>query len=126
MSNTSHEQHKFVTTSEGASVTIRDASGEDIGALERLSELDSSRLPEGPMVVAEVGHHVRAAYSLSEGRAIADPFHRTQELVALLELRAGQLNGAGKLGRGRRRSTAPQPPGFGLAFLPPRLGRRAV
>jgi hypothetical protein len=77
------------------------------------------------MVVAEVADEVRAAYSIREGRAIADPFHRTMELVALLELRAGQLNGSGGR-RGKRRSAAPQPPGFGLAFIPSLLGRRAV
>lgn len=126
MSNTSPHPDEFVTTTGAADIQLRAASGDDLRALRRLAQLDSSRLPDGPIVVAEVANEVRAAYSISEGRAIADPFHRTKELVALLELRAGQLNGSGKRGRGKRRSAAPQPPGFGHAFLPRRLVRRVV
>jgi hypothetical protein len=43
------------------------------------------------MVVAEVDGEIRAAVSLSDGTAIADPFHRTADLVALAETRAHQL-----------------------------------
>ncbi|MGH2993160.1 MAG: hypothetical protein ACRDL1_06460 [Solirubrobacterales bacterium] len=78
-------------------MTIRDAAGDDLGALERLAQLDSSPLPELPIMLAEAGGEVRAAYSLSEGRAIADPFHRTAELVELLELRAGQAGTNGRV-----------------------------
>jgi hypothetical protein len=77
---------------DAAGVTIRDAVRHDLDALERLAQLDSARRPDYPLVVAEVGGELRAAYSLSEARSIADPFHRTAELVALLELHARQVD----------------------------------
>jgi hypothetical protein len=77
---------------DAAGVTIRDAARSDLGALERLAQLDSARRPDYPLIVAEVGGELRAAYSLSETRSIADPFHRTAELVALLELHARQVD----------------------------------
>jgi hypothetical protein len=77
---------------DAAGVTIRDAVRNDLGALERLAQLDSARRPDYPLIVAEVGGELRAAYSLSEARSIADPFHRTAELVALLELHARQVD----------------------------------
>lgn len=104
MSNTAHLNSALVRLeADAAGVTIRDAAGDDLGALEHLAQLDSSRLPELPVVLAEVGGEVRAAYSLSEGRAIADPFHRTAELVALLELRAGQAVTNGSVNVDRKR-----------------------
>ena len=97
----------------GASgVTIRDAVRNDVGALERLAQRDSARRPDYPLIVAEVGGELRAAYSLSEARSIADPFHRTAELVALLEVHARQVdpevNGGARAAFGSRspRSTA--------------------
>jgi hypothetical protein len=77
---------------DAAGVTIRDAVRNDVDALERLAQLDSARRPDYPLIVAEVGGEVRAAYSLSEGRSIADPFHRTAELVALLEVHSRQVD----------------------------------
>ena len=120
MSNTDATHHNLVLPAE---VTIRAATADDRAELERLAGLDSTRLPAGPMLVAEVGDEFRAAYSVSERRAIANPFRRTAELVELLAMRARQLNG-GK--RRRRRSAAPQPPGLGLGFPPPRLDRRTA
>jgi hypothetical protein len=120
MSNTDHTNYEVVLPDE---VTIRPASGDDRAELNRLAELDSTRLPVGPMLVAKVGDEFRAAYSVTEQRAIANPFRRTAELVELLATRAKQLNGGG---RWRRRSPAPQPPGLGLRFPPPKLDRRAA
>jgi hypothetical protein len=91
MSNTSSLNSELVLLDADASeVTIRDAAGDDLRALQRLAQLDSARLPEFPIVVAESGGELRAAYSITEERAIADPFHRTAELVELLELHAGR------------------------------------
>ena len=42
--------------------------------------------------MAEVDGRVLAALPLRDGRALADPFRRTADLVALLELRAAQLD----------------------------------
>ncbi len=73
-------------------VTIRMAGPADGPALNRLAQLDS-RSPRKPvpMLVAEVGGELRAALPLDAGPAIADPFHRTAELVAILAERARQL-----------------------------------
>jgi hypothetical protein len=43
--------------------------------------------------VAEVDGELRAAMSLSDGRTIADPFHNTTDLVALLRVHAAQIRG---------------------------------
>jgi hypothetical protein len=74
-----------------AAVTIRRDTVDDEVALRRLAQLDSTRLPDGPFLVAEVDTTMLAAVSLSTGESFADPFRRTLELRALLELRAGQL-----------------------------------
>jgi hypothetical protein len=44
------------------------------------------------MLVAAVAGEPRAALPLNGGPVLADPFHRTAELVSLLEMRAAQLN----------------------------------
>jgi hypothetical protein len=125
MSNIGSDYEAFVVAPNAAGVTIREATGDDHEALARLAQLDSTRLPGGPMVIAEVHGELRAAYSLSEGRTIADPFHRTAELIDLLMLRANHLNGGTR--RTKRASAAPQPPGLGLALAPRGLlGRRAA
>jgi hypothetical protein len=73
-------------------VTIRMSVPADATALVRLAELDSARPPKAvEMLVAEVGGELRAAVPLDGGRAIADPFERTAELVAILTQRARQL-----------------------------------
>jgi hypothetical protein len=73
-------------------VTIRMAESGDAGALSRLAQLDSAPSPTPvPMLVAEVGGELRAALPLDGGPAIADPFQRTAELVAILGERARQL-----------------------------------
>jgi hypothetical protein len=73
-------------------LTIRMAVSADATALRRLAQLDSAPPPEPVrMLVAEVGGELRAAFPLDGGRAIADPFRRTAELVAILAERARQL-----------------------------------
>jgi hypothetical protein len=71
------------------SLTIRLAYAEDYPALARLAELDSADgVPSRPLLIAEVGGKPRAALSLSDGSSIADPFHPTEEILALLGMRA--------------------------------------
>ncbi|HEY6780966.1 MAG TPA: hypothetical protein VI111_08435 [Thermoleophilaceae bacterium] len=72
-------------------VTVRHATVADAPALARLAALDSTNPPRGPALIAEVGSRPLAALPLGSGRPVADPFEPTAELVALLELRAAQL-----------------------------------
>src|SRR5215217_6875017 len=84
------------------SVLIRAARGSDGPALERLAELDSARVPEGELLVAESGGRLVAALAPASGRRIADPFRRTADVVALLELRAGGSRGRDRRGLAER------------------------
>jgi hypothetical protein len=72
-----------------APITIRRGYADDDLALIRLAALDSAvRPPPRPLLLAEVGGEVRAALSLSDGSAIADPFFPTLHLVSLLRVHA--------------------------------------
>src|SRR4051812_5102087 len=61
---------------------------DDAAALNGLAALDSARPLDGDALVALVDETPVAAISVADGRAIADPFRRTADLVALLKLRA--------------------------------------
>ena len=71
-------------------IVIRDARPHDAEALARLSHLDGKTAPSGRVVVASVRGRLQAAVG-ADGHAISDPFTPTDELVALLRLRARQL-----------------------------------
>jgi hypothetical protein len=73
---------------------IREATAADQRALSVLAQLDSRPRPHGRALVAEVDGRIEAALAIESGRAIADPFERTAELVSLLETRAAQLRAA--------------------------------
>jgi hypothetical protein len=76
-------------------ITIRWAGPADHGALTALAALESRPLPRAPLLVAERDGAVLAALPVGVGApALADPFTRSAELVALLELRAEQLRRA--------------------------------
>jgi hypothetical protein len=77
--------------SEASAVVIRASRADEARALADLALLDEAELPVGPALVAEVDGSIQAALPLDGGRAIADPFRRTSDLVALLEERASQL-----------------------------------
>jgi hypothetical protein len=76
------------------SISLRIAGPFDRPALDRLAALDSARTLRGPILVAETGGALRAALSLTDDRAVADPFAPTAELVELLRTRAALLRGA--------------------------------
>jgi hypothetical protein len=78
------------TISDLQPLVIRPADERDRLSLNRLAGRDSSTVPAGELLVAEVGGELHAAVSIETGAAIADPFRRTRELVALLRLRAEQ------------------------------------
>jgi hypothetical protein len=92
-------------------IVIRQSRPEDERALERLAGLDSAAVPAAPILVAEADGALRAALSLHDGAVIANPFHRTAPLVALLTARAEQLRGErpGRRWRSRFRLGAAQP-----------------
>jgi hypothetical protein len=72
-------------------LTIRTATAADAAALDRLAQLDSRVLPAAPHLLAESGGRLIAAVSARDGDAVADPFVRSSDAVALLRRRAGQL-----------------------------------
>jgi hypothetical protein len=84
-------------------VVIRAARGSDGPALERLAQLDSQRRPSGELLVGERDGELVAAYSPSTHAVVADPFRRTADVVALLE-----LHGAPRSRRNRRRKALPR------------------
>jgi hypothetical protein len=81
------------------SMTIRRSDAGDLGSLALLAALDSAPKPAGPMLVAESDGRLLAAVPFGGGRAIADPFAPTAEAVALLELRARQIEVAADRGQ---------------------------
>ncbi|HKP89491.1 MAG TPA: hypothetical protein VJT75_05895 [Thermoleophilaceae bacterium] len=83
-------------------VTVRLAADGDDRSLERLAQLDSASPPTGPTLVAEFGGELVAALALDSGRAIADPFRHTLEVVRELQSQAAELS----RGRSRSRRTA--------------------
>ena len=83
-----------------SNITVRYAVAADLSQINRLAELDSATPPRGPALVAEADSRMLAALPLGSGRPIADPFEPTAEIVALLELRAEQLNDGASERRG--------------------------
>lgn len=72
-------------------IVIRFSERGDERALARLAGRDSKSVPNGALLVAEADGEVRAAVTLDGRGNISDPFHRTAELVRLLDLRRSQL-----------------------------------
>ena len=70
-------------------LVLRPAISADSPELERLAALDSARPLTGDVLVAAAGGELRAALSLETGRAVADPFWPSGELVELLRAAAG-------------------------------------
>jgi hypothetical protein len=75
------------------SIVIRPFADSDAQAVRAVAQRDSSVVPAGMLLVAEVGGRVRAVLSLHTGEVIADPFAPSKEVVDLLRARARQLNG---------------------------------
>jgi hypothetical protein len=71
-------------------ITIRPAYADDQVSLARLAALDSADgVPPTPLLIAEVDGELRAALSLRDRTAIADPFYPTADIVELLHAHAG-------------------------------------
>lgn len=78
-----------------ATLTVRLAArAGDEAELRRVAELDSTRAPEGRVLVAELDGRVVAWLEPASRRTAADPFVPTAEAVDVLRLRAAQLRPA--------------------------------
>jgi len=75
-------------------IAIRHAADADARALADLALLDDRAPLTGPALIAEVDGVARAALDLHDGSVAADPFVRTAELVALLQLHARGTRGS--------------------------------
>jgi hypothetical protein len=65
-------------------VTIRPSRSEDAAGIRRLAALDSAPVPRGRLLLAEAEGRLLAAVPIPGGRAIADPFVGTLDVVAVL------------------------------------------
>ena len=110
------------TTIQTDGISIRRLGGDDLAEVERLAQLDSGRPPEGALLGVEIEGRLLAAISLTTGESVANPFSRTGELRALLELRAAQLRR--RENRRGRRLHLPRPKArTALAGSPPGAAR---
>jgi hypothetical protein len=102
----SNERGLPMRTRQDSTVALRPAHDDEASLVRRLAQLDDSRPLDGDVLLAVVDGQPVAALSLCDGRVVADPFQRTAEAVALLELRGSQLSPA----RARRGRGAHQTP----------------
>src|SRR3954452_17885581 len=86
----------------GERVVVRPSRPHDNVVLALLAALDGARRPAGDLLLAEVDGEVLAAVPVDGGRAIADPFRPTADLVAQLRART-QVQRAARRPRTRRR-----------------------
>jgi hypothetical protein len=63
------------------------ATHDDADALRRLADLDSRTPLAGRVLIGEIAGSPAAALSLDDDRVVADPFRRTDHLVACLRSR---------------------------------------
>ena len=70
---------------------IRFVTEQDADALRRLADLDSQAPLAGRVLIGQIAGSPAAALSLDDDRVIADPFRRTDHLVACLRSRAGAM-----------------------------------
>ena len=88
-----------------SNITIRNATRSDETSLRLLAELDSQPQIVGDALIAEVCGRAVAALESTSGRAIADPFQPTADVVELLHVRS---HGARRRTRGRHLRLLPR------------------
>jgi hypothetical protein len=88
-----------------SNITIRNANSSDQNTLRVLAELDSQPAIVGDALIAEVCGRAVAALESGSGRAIADPFEPTADVVELLQIRS---HGARHRGRNRHLRLLPR------------------
>jgi len=81
-------------------VTIRRSTVADRAEVARLAALDSSKPIMGEVVLGFVDGGLAAAVGVADGRAVADPFEPTADLVELLRMRAEQERDKARTGSG--------------------------
>ncbi len=94
----------MLTRIEQAGLTVRFADRDDDEVADVLAELDSAPALGGRRLLALSDGWPVAAISLEDGRVVANPFTPTAEAVAMLRLRAGQLDRAAERHPRRLRS----------------------
>ena len=72
------------------SITIRQSTASDVEAIRELAELDGGRAPSGTALLGLVDGQLVAAVGIEDGRAVADPFRYSANLVQMLSLRAAR------------------------------------
>jgi hypothetical protein len=75
-------------------IVIRRARAGDERAVRTLAELAERQTVGGPLLLAEADGVLVAAASIGTGEVIVDPFVASSDVVALLRLRATQLDRA--------------------------------
>jgi hypothetical protein len=98
-----------------ADVVIRHARPDEADALATLAQLDSSRAPQGDVLVADVKGELWAAVSINDGHAVANPFRPSGELTFHLSERARELHGTRRARTWRPRGSWPRHARFGAA-----------
>jgi hypothetical protein len=73
---------------------LRLAGTDDAKVVRTLAALDDAPMLDGPVLLAVLDGEEVAALSLRNGRVVANPFVLTGEAIALLRLRAEQLDHA--------------------------------
>jgi hypothetical protein len=94
------------------SYVLRLATASDAEALRRLAELDSQAPLQGSILIGELHGEPVAALSLTDDRAIADPFRPTAHLLATMRVRAGGLKAVQDMPSLRERLLAGLPIGY--------------
>jgi hypothetical protein len=84
------------------SLTFRQADPAE-PSVELLAQLDSVKPLSGLVLLAEAEGRPVAAISVDDGRAAADPFLPSADAVAVLQMRAAQLQPGVSAGARRRR-----------------------
>ena len=99
--------HVLMSTSSTIAMKVA-ASDQDDRVVRKLAELDSSRPPQGPVVVALVDGRPVAAASLVDGGVVADPFVPSADVVELLQARVAATAQAAARPRRRRFPVIPR------------------
>lgn len=75
-------------------IVIRRQADGDNGAVVRLAGLAGRPTPPHPVLLAEADGKLVAAVSRRTGEVVSDPFEASADVIALLRLRAAQLDDA--------------------------------